>query len=43
MGDNQREIFRNLRELLQNGDYFEFTSKLSELNDINFKDSDGVF
>ena len=43
MGDNQREIFRCLRELLQNGDYFEYTSKLSELNDVNYKDSDGVF
>ena len=43
MGDNQREIFRSLRELLQNGDYFEYTSKLEELNDNDNMDSDGVF
>ena len=43
MGDSQKEIFRSLRELLQIGDYFEFTSKLEELKDIDYIDSDGVF
>ena len=37
-----KEVFRNLRSLLQSGDYFSYSNSLSELSNINYKDPDGV-
>ena len=39
---DSKSAFRELRLLLQKGDFFEYSSKLDKFDEIDYQDSDGV-